>query len=48
YVPSKVDLGAAASTKRPTSVVLIRTPKAGFDAADLYEEVRKAVGEEAE
>ena len=40
YVPSKQDLGAAASTKRPTSVVLIRNgvlEKKGFDAADLYE-----------
>ncbi len=40
YVPSKQDLGAAASTKRPTSVVLIRSDvleKKGFDAADLYE-----------
>lgn len=27
FVPSKFDLGAAASTKRPTSCVLIRTPK---------------------
>lgn len=31
FVPSKQDLGAAASTKRPTSVVLIRTPKKDFD-----------------
>lgn len=27
YVPSKVDLGAAAKTKRPTSCVLITPPK---------------------
>jgi H/ACA ribonucleoprotein complex subunit 2 len=38
YVPSKQDLGAAASTKRPTSCVLI-TPRAGFESQDLYEEV---------
>eukprot|EP00934_Nitzschia_sp_Nitz4_P009376 Nitzschia sp. Nitz4//scaffold394_size11837//7632//8084//NITZ4_009028-RA/size11837-processed-gene-0.15-mRNA-1//1//CDS//3329550242//9366//frame0 len=37
FVPSKQDLGAAASTKRPTSVVLIRTPKKGFEAQDLYD-----------
>uniref|UniRef100_A0A7S2RHT0 H/ACA ribonucleoprotein complex subunit 2 n=1 Tax=Eucampia antarctica TaxID=49252 RepID=A0A7S2RHT0_9STRA len=39
YVPSKQDLGAAASTKRPTSVVLIRDDvlqKKGFDAEDIY------------
>ena len=39
FVPSKQDLGAAASTKRPTSCVLIRTPKKGFDAQDLYETI---------
>ena len=38
YVPSKQDLGAAASTKRPTSCVLI-TPKAGFESQDLFDEV---------
>ena len=38
YVPSTQDLGAAASTKRPTSCVLI-TPRAGFESQDLYEEV---------
>lgn len=27
YVPSKIDLGAAAKTKRPTSCVLITPPK---------------------
>lgn len=36
FVPSKQDLGAAACTKRPTSVVLIKTKK-GFDAQDLLE-----------
>jgi len=46
YVPSKIDLGAAASTKRPTSVVLVRTPKAGFDGQELYEEVKAALKEE--
>ena len=37
FVPSKQDLGAAACTKRPTSVVLIRTPKKEFDGQDLYD-----------
>lgn len=37
FVPSKQDLGAAASTKRPTSCVLIRTPAKGFEAQDLYD-----------
>lgn len=35
YVPSKLDLGAAASTKRPTSCILI-TPKDSFSEMDLY------------
>lgn len=37
FVPSKQDLGAAASTKRPTSCVLVRTPKKDFDAQDIYD-----------
>jgi len=39
FVPSKFDLGAAASTKRPTSCVLIRTPAKGkdFDGQDLLD-----------
>jgi H/ACA ribonucleoprotein complex subunit 2 len=41
YVPSKQDLGAAASTKRPTSCILI-SPKSDFGEMDLYE---KMVGE---
>jgi H/ACA ribonucleoprotein complex subunit 2 len=36
FVPSKQDLGAAACTKRPTSVVLIKTKK-GFEAQDLLD-----------
>jgi H/ACA ribonucleoprotein complex subunit 2 len=44
-VPSKQDLGAAASTKRPTSVVLIRTPKKDFDGQDLYEALTKEAKE---
>ena len=46
YVPSKQDLGAAASTKRPTSVVLVQCKK-GFDEKELYDktliEVQKAM-----
>ena len=41
FVPSKQDLGAAASTKRPTSVVLVRTPKKDFDGKDLYDALTK-------
>ena len=41
FVPSKQDLGAAASTKRPTSVVLIRTPKKDFEGQDLYDSLVK-------
>lgn len=35
YVPSKHDLGTAASTKRPTSCVLI-SPKSDFAESELY------------
>lgn len=43
FVPSKQDLGAAASTKRPTSVVLVRTPKdaSKFEAQDIYDAMMK-------
>jgi H/ACA ribonucleoprotein complex subunit 2 len=42
FVPSKFDLGAAASTKRPTSCVLIRAPKdETFEGQDLYDALRK-------
>jgi len=40
FVPSKQDLGAAANTKRPTSVVLVKDPKGkkGLeDAIELYD-----------
>jgi H/ACA ribonucleoprotein complex subunit 2 len=37
YVPSKFDLGAAASTKRPTSCVLIRPPKEDFEEKEAYD-----------
>ena len=38
YVPSKHDLGTAASTKRPTSCVLI-SPKSDFSESELYEKL---------
>lgn len=40
FVPSKQDLGAAASTKRPTSVVLIKKPSKNFDGQDLYDALK--------
>jgi len=45
FVPSKQDLGAAASTKRPTSCVLIRTPKKEFEGQDLYDTLIKEAQE---
>mmetsp|Transcript_12716 Transcript_12716/g.15303 ORF Transcript_12716/g.15303 Transcript_12716/m.15303 type:complete len:153 (+) Transcript_12716:43-501(+) len=45
FVPSKQDLGAAASTKRPTSCVLIRTPKKGFEGQDIYDTMMKEAKE---
>lgn len=40
YVPSRAELGAAGSTKRPTSIVMV-SPKAGkgAEAADEWEGV---------
>ena len=45
FVPSKQDLGAAANTKRPTSCVLVRTPKKDFDGQDIYETMMKEAKE---
>ena len=52
FVPSKQDLGAAACTKRPTSVVLIKdADKSGnksskeFDGQELYETLLKEAKE---
>ena len=44
YVPSKQDLGFAALTKRPTSVVLV-SPKSGaaFEHQDLLDKAISAV-----
>lgn len=38
FVPSKHDLGTAASTKRPTSCVLV-TPKSDFSEKELYDKL---------
>ena len=45
FVPSKQDLGAAASTKRPTSCVLVKVPKKDFDAQDIYNAMYKEAKE---
>ncbi|KAJ3334153.1 hypothetical protein HDU76_008615 [Blyttiomyces sp. JEL0837] len=39
YVPSKEDLGAAGSTKRPTSCVMIVGDKKDADYAELYQDL---------
>jgi H/ACA ribonucleoprotein complex subunit 2 len=44
YVPSKLDLGAAASTKRPTSCILV-TPKDTFSEMSLYDKLFKEAQE---
>lgn len=46
YVPSKHDLGEAASTKRPTSCILI-TPKDGFSEQALYDKLKSEAKEVA-
>ncbi len=46
YVPSKIDLGAAACTKRPTSCVLIN-PKDTFSEMSLYNKLMKEAKESA-
>jgi H/ACA ribonucleoprotein complex subunit 2 len=38
YVPSKIDLGAAACTKRPTSCILI-SPKDSFGEKELFDKL---------
>ncbi|RYH13860.1 ribosomal L7Ae/L30e/S12e/Gadd45 family protein [archaeon] len=47
FVPSKIDLGAAACTKRPTSVVLISTPKDNFTEMALYSKLVKEAKDNA-
>ena len=45
FVPSKQDLGAAACTKRPTSVVLIKKQKKDFEGKDLMDALVKEAKE---
>ena len=45
FVPSKQDLGAAACTKRPTSVVLVKKQKKDFDGKDLMDALVKEAKE---
>jgi H/ACA ribonucleoprotein complex subunit 2 len=46
YVPSKIDLGAAACTKRPTSCVLIN-PKDSFSEMSLFNKLVKEAKDSA-
>jgi H/ACA ribonucleoprotein complex subunit 2 len=46
YVPSKHDLGAAATTKRPTSCILIN-PKDAFKEKELYDKLVKEAKQNA-
>lgn len=46
YVPSKIDLGAAACTKRPTSCVLIN-PKENFSEISNFKKIAKEAEENA-
>jgi H/ACA ribonucleoprotein complex subunit 2 len=41
FVPSKAELGAAGSTRRPTCCVLIPTPKSGSDLVKNFEKCAK-------
>lgn len=43
FTPSKVDLGASALSKRPTSCILITPSKPGFNAQEAYDELLKEV-----
>lgn len=43
FVPSRQDLGSAALSKRPTSAILIPTPKSGWKHKDLFDEVESEV-----
>lgn len=40
YVPSKLDLGTAACTKRPTSCILV-TPNKSFTETELYDKLKE-------
>ncbi|CAH0476845.1 unnamed protein product [Peronospora belbahrii] len=43
FTPSKVDLGASALSKRPTSCILITPKKAGFNVQEAYNELLEDV-----
>ncbi|CAI5728785.1 unnamed protein product [Hyaloperonospora brassicae] len=43
FTPSKVDLGASALSKRPTSCILITPNKAGFNVQEAYNELLEDV-----
>ncbi|KAJ0393206.1 hypothetical protein P43SY_004610 [Pythium insidiosum] len=45
FTPSKVDLGASALSKRPTSCILITPNKSGFNVGESYEELLADVKE---
>ncbi|RLN32566.1 hypothetical protein BBJ28_00012134 [Nothophytophthora sp. Chile5] len=45
FTPSKVDLGASALSKRPTSCILITPNKAGFNALEAYNDLLEEVKE---
>ncbi|CAK4066465.1 unnamed protein product [Aphanomyces euteiches] len=39
FTPSKVDLGASAASKRPTSCIMITPSKHGFNVQETYDEL---------
>ncbi|OQR98345.1 ribosomal protein L7Ae/L30e/S12e/Gadd4 [Thraustotheca clavata] len=39
FTPSKVDLGASASSKRPTSCIMVTPSKQGFNVQESYDEI---------
>lgn len=43
YVRSRMELGIAAQTKRPTSVVLLTEPKKDKELLQKYEELREKI-----
>lgn len=43
YVPSKVELGIAAATKRATSCILVTPPKSSADYKEYYDYAVKEI-----
>ncbi|EQC32142.1 hypothetical protein SDRG_10337 [Saprolegnia diclina VS20] len=39
FTPSKVDLGASAASKRPTSCIMVTPGKQGFNVQESYDEI---------